>query len=193
MLLPACNQRNPFLFVPRGTEKTHRQSDHVLTETQTELVLLSWTCPSYVVYYLMKTQGQQQVLSGEIFFPTTVFLLSHKPDQVNSWRSADIPKAFFQKVDESFSSSAFLPWTTAFPCILHIFPETTERAGTSFLQFGRLQIPPSASPNTEGQGQSTYELRLSTKGISWYWTWKLSSGCLLNPSRCPTCLLVAFQ
>lgn len=65
------------------------------------------------------------------------------------------PQAFFQNVDESFSSSAFLPRTTAFPRIQHTFPKTTERAGTSFYfaQFERLWVPPSATPSTEGAGE----------------------------------------
>ena len=169
MRLPDCNQRNPFLFVPQATENTHKQLYRVLTETQTELALLSWTCPSCVIYYLTKRQGQQQVLLGEVFFPTAVFLPSRKWDQVNSLYSVDIPQAFFQNVDESFSSSAFLPWTTAFPRIQHNFPETAERAGTSFLhslagcRFHR-QLP----QVLRGEGESMYKLCLSTKEISCY-------------------------
>lgn len=165
MHLPDCNKRNPFLFVPRGTEKNHRQLYQVLTETQTELALLSWTSPSCVIYYLVKRQGQQQVLLGEVFFPTAVFLLSHKWEQVNLLYSADIPQAFFQNMDESFSSSAFPPWATAFPRIQHIFSWNRRKSGDLlFAQFDKLQVPPSATPSTKAAGEKYVQTRSEHKG-----------------------------
>lgn len=115
-----------------------------------------------------KTGTAVSPLLAEVLFPTAVFLLSHKWKQVHSPYSVDIPQAFFQNVDESFSSLFFL-WWTAFPCILHIFLQLQKDVEPPFLHILKgcrfhHQLPQAVS----GQGKSMYKLDLRTMEISCY-------------------------
>lgn len=115
-----------------------------------------------------KTGTAISPLLVKVFFPTAVFLLSHKWKQANSLDSVDIPQAFFQNVEERFSSLFFL-WWTAFLCILYIFLQLQKGVEPPFLHIltgcrFHHQLPQAVN----GQGKSMYKLDLRTKEISCY-------------------------
>lgn len=169
MYLPNFNQKkNPLLFAPQGNKTPQTMPCPQWNPHWDSPALLNMPqlCD---LFSHEKTGTAVSPLLAEGFFPIAVFLPSHKWKQGNSLYSADVPQAFFQNVDESFSSLFFSLWWTAFPGILHIFPANAERCGASFLQIltgCRLhhQLPQVVT----GQGKSMYKLGLRTKEISCY-------------------------
>lgn len=156
-----------------STKKAPFYLHHEETKTPQTILCLHWN-PNWASLALLNMPQLCDLLSHEktgtavspllvqVFFPTAVFLLSRKWKQVNSLYSVDIAQAFFQNVDESFSVLFFLQCFSLHPA--YFSWNCRKMRNLLFAHFDRLQVPPSATPSSEGAGEKYVQTASEDKG-----------------------------